>query len=696
MKVVKRIAIFVLALLLIFITVSSAFVLMQVAYVKEHPISIVATEKTSYATVIYDKDGNVVQKLGNNMAKANYSEDIPQIVKEAIVSIEDKRFYEHDGVDIPRTVSAIFKYIITFGHSDYGGSSITQQLVKNITGEKDRNSTRKIREWIYAIDIERSYDKDYILTQYLNVIYFAKGIYGIKDAARYYFDKDVNNLSINEAAFLAGIVQRPETYIRNEELANKRKNVVLRCMFEQGYISQDEYLENKDIDIVIKPKSSKMQVQSYFVDSVIDALADVLSEKYSITKDEALSSIYGGGYQIYTTLDPNVQKAVDDVYRNIEGVQSSIVILSNDGKVVAISGGVGNKTANMVLNRATSSRRQPGSALKPLAVYAPALENKIISKNSIVCDQSVTYGNWSPKNAYSGFKGDMTVGKAIEISSNTVAVQILDELGVSKSLKYLSSMNFELDDNDNNLSIALGGLTYGVTTLEMASGYQTLANRGVYCEPIFFVQVLNRDGEEVYNYKNEQEVKRVFSKKTAADMTELLQQVVYGSQGTARNFRINNFTVSAKTGTTNNKKDRWLCGYTEYYTVATWYGHDTPKEVTYTSSQIQQNTKQIFEKIHANKSAKNYDDNLTDEETDEYPDEEELTGDSGEGVVNTDGIGPTEAPNVSGNESLQEETEGHPNESGENADSEIPQNIPPERDTEVISTISIDETVLTE
>lgn len=616
MKALKKIMILVTIAGIISLMVCSIFFLTQVIYVEKHPINIEAKNKNILATSIYDKDGKLVQKLGSNMAKSNYTSEIPETVKKAVVSIEDKRFYEHNGIDVRRTGSAILSYITNLGDSDYGGSTITQQLVKNVSGENEKTITRKVREWIYAIDIENKYEKEDIITEYLNIVYFGNGIYGIKDAAGYYFNKEIIDLSLNEIAYLAGIIQMPETYIKDSKLGNERKNTVLYCMYNQGYISEQEYSTNIKKDISVSIIGRNQEIQSYFVDSIIVKLSEVIAEKYNISNDEATSKIYQGGYKIYSTIDTQVQNEIDVIYDNLSEIQSSIVIMSNEGKVVALRGGTGVKTADMVLNRALSSRRQPGSAFKPIAVYAPALEKKMITYDTILCDKSVTYGEWSPTNWYSGFRGNISVRKALEISCNTVAVQVLEKTGINNSLDFLSKMNFKLDKNDNNLSLALGGLTYGTTTLEMASGYQTLANKGVYCEPIFFTIVIDKNGNEVYNYKKEQEVKRVFSEETSNNITNLLTSVVKGTEGTARSFNLQNSEVVAKTGTSDNTKDKWLCAYTPHYTVATWYGYDNPRTINYSSTQIQKTTKSIFDKIHLNVDNKVFDlQNKTSEKT---------------------------------------------------------------------------------
>ncbi|MBE5822407.1 MAG: penicillin-binding protein [Clostridiales bacterium] len=606
MKVMKRICLFALICIVACILIGAVFLFTQIMYVNNNPLNIEENAKALHATYIYDSEGNLIQKLGDNKAKSSYSDEIPSSIKNAIISIEDKRFYEHDGVDVKRTASAILNYVLKFGDTEYGGSTITQQLVKNVSGENKKTITRKVREWLYALDIEKKHDKDYIITQYLNTIYFGHGIYGINDASSYYFNKNMNELNINEIAYLVGIVQRPETYIRNEEKANKRKNTVLYCMYKQGYITEEEYTSNKEADISISEKIKTKEIQSYFVDSVIEKFGEVLSGKYNISQDNAIAKIYQGGYKIYTTLNSSLQADVDKLYNAITNIQSAIVIMTNDGKVVAIRGGTGSKQADRELNRALYSRRQPGSAFKPLVAYAPALEEKVITSSSIICDENVTYGNWSPQNWYSGYRGNISVRKALEISCNTAAVQLLNSVGINKSKEYLSKMNIKLDDADMNLSIALGGLTYGVTPIEMASGYQTLANNGVYCEPIFFEKVIDNTGKEIYDYKKEQEKRRVFSEETSKDITDLLTTVVTGSEGTAKSFKLANCEVAAKTGTTSDVKDKWLCGYTPKYTVATWYGYDKPKHISYSNSKIQKDTKALLDKLHTNIDEKSF------------------------------------------------------------------------------------------
>ncbi len=570
----------------------------QVIYVMQNPIDISMIQPSRYATEIYDSNGKLVTKLGVGVQKSTYISEVPEIVKNSFIAVEDKRFKKHFGVDIYRTVGAIGEYIINFGNSDYGGSTITQQLVKNATGASEKSINRKVREWFYAIRIERDYSKDDIITHYSNIVYMGRGIYGIADASKYYFEKDVSKLNVYEAAFLAGLVQSPETYIKDNELGNKRKDVVLSCMYEQGMIDAVNYEKAKKQQLTPKMQK-KSDVQSYFVDAVINEFAEYISVKEKIAKEKAITQIYQNGYKIYSTMDLNVQNAIDSKYESmsLNGLQSGIAIISVDGKVLGISGGVGKKTGDLVFNRSTQLKRQTGSSIKPLSVYAPCFENGVIDNSYLMEDKPISFNGWSPKNYYSGFRGYMTIRKAVEISNNTIPVQLVDILGVSKSYNTLQEMKFNLPKDDMNLSaLSLGGMTYGVSPLQMASGYQTLANSGVWCEPIFYTKIVDKKEQVVYNYNTQQDKKKIFSPETAYLITDLLKTVVNGSEGTARGVRAK-YTIAAKTGTTTDNKDKWLCTYTPNYACATWYGYDTPKGVGYSSSNIAANTKAILDKI---------------------------------------------------------------------------------------------------
>lgn len=552
----------------------------------------------NYSSFVYynDKDGNAHELTqlhyeGDRRVWADSSE-ISKHLKNAAVAIEDERFYEHNGFDLRRTISATVLWgleKVGIGKSSYGGSTITQQLVKNITNEKDKTATRKIKEIMRAVALEKQLnDKDAILTMYLNVSFFSNQCYGVEAASNLYFSKSAADVSIAEAAMIVGITQRPSYFnpIKNPENALNKRNVVLSKMYELGFITEEEYNNSKDLPLGLAKSatSSKKTVYSYFVDQVInDVKADLIEQKgYSETFAE--QQVFSGGLKIYTTMDKDVQDAMESVFENRTGFpknskpQAAMVVMDQyTGEVKGLVGGAGKKTESRGLIRATQSRRQPGSSFKPISVYAPGIELGKINTATVLRDEKITIGDWSPVNSYTGFKGDMILRRAIEISANIPAVKALQILGIENSYKYASDhFGINLVNDDKSLaSMALGGLTNGVTTMEMAAAYSAFANEGVYTEPYTYTKVLDSAGRVLLETKPK--TKRAISKTSAFIMTDLLNEVIYGSSGTGKAARLaNNMPAYGKTGTTNENKDKWFVGYTKYYVGAVWFGFDTP------------------------------------------------------------------------------------------------------------------------
>lgn len=550
---------------------------------------------TSKVTIIYDKYGTEFETLQSG--KGTKAESFTKLLQNAVIAVEDKRFYMHQGFDPIRIGKAVLDTIKNqkFGA---GGSTITQQLIKNVTGDDEVSINRKIREVLYSVAIEQKYSKEEILTGYLNIIYLGHGNYGMVDAINMYFGKTPEELTIAEAAFMAAIIKSPETYIKDLDRANDRKNLILEYMLEQEKISQEEYETAKDEYVKIKLSYKAGNVHSWFTDSAISSLASMMSESYEIDTDEAYKMIYSGGYKIYSTVDPSVQSELYLKYRylpdSIGNVQSASVVLSRYGEVTAIVGGTSKKTGNLLFNRATSARRQPGSSIKPLAVYGPAFEEGAINALSFYEDKAVSYGGWTPKNYYEGYKGFMSIRNAIATSNNSIAVQILNDISPSTGISYLEKIGFKTRANDNALTLALGAVDTGYTPLEMASGYQCLSNGGIWCEPIFYTKIETNDGNIIYDRDTMQEKKQVYSPETAFIITDMLKSVVEWDNGTARNMAISGVEVAAKTGTTTDNKDKWICAYTSNYVICSWYGYDTPKEMDISSKFIQQTARSIF------------------------------------------------------------------------------------------------------
>lgn len=568
----------------------------------------------NFSSIVYanDADGNAIEvEYLHDDGNREWidPELIPDVAREAAVAIEDERFYKHQGVDIKRTAGAVLGWVkskITGKAPTYGGSTITQQVIKNITQEKDRTVTRKVKEMMRAIAFERRFTKDEILSTYLNIAYFGNQCYGIEAASKMYFSKNALELTLPEAAMIVGITQAPTRYdpFRNPESSKEKRDLVLMKMYELEKISEEEYnaAVSSGLGVNDSRRSLGGLVYSYFVDQVInDVIADLQNEKgYSQTF--ATQQIFGGGLKIYTTMDPIVQDSIESIYENkanFGGAQSAMVVMDPyTGEIKGMAGGVGVKNESRGLNRATQSRRQAGSSVKPLSVYAPSLENKKITAATIITDSPITIGDWSPKNSYTGFKGDMSVRRAIEISANIPAVKTLQTLGIENSYKFMTQkLGFTtLTENDKNLSaLGLGGMSYGVSPKEMAAAYAVFPNKGVYITPHTYTKVLDGSGKVLLEKKPTST--RALSEANAFIMTSFLKDVVNGSAGTGRSARFSGMTSYGKTGTSNDNKDKWFCGFTPYYVGAVWYGYDTDRSVGGTNIATQV-WRKVMEKIH--------------------------------------------------------------------------------------------------
>lgn len=573
---------------------------------------------------VYDADGNFLCSLnGNEKRKLVSLEQMPEYLPKAYVAIEDERFYEHSGVDIKRTGAATITYILHGGKSSFGGSSITQQLVKNITDDDEDSALRKVKEMARAIQVEKEISKDDILELYLNIIFVGgNNINGVELGAEYYFNKDVSQVTVAEAAFMAGINHTPNSYnpyIGTEEEkathienGKKRTKVVLNKMLELGYISQEEFdTANTEVDNGLPfsqgALTSNVILTAHTEAAINEVVEQMMSEK-GMTRDMAESKIYGGGYKIYTTqvtsiqntmqdemakdkyIMPGKEKNADKSLKNEQSQAAMVVIEPSTGKVVGCVGKLGTKTTNGDLNRAVQTKRQIGSAMKPIAVIGPAVQEGVISPASVYDDKqtsefSVDGKPW-PKNYYGSFYGKQTVREAIKISGNVIPVRILNQIGVSKSIEYLNKMNMSVQSP--GLSLALGSAEF--TPLQMAAAYATIANDGTYIEPTFYSKVVDSDGNVVI--EPHQTKTEVFGKSESYIIKSILTEPVvgvataatHGRGGTATYCKIPGMDVCAKTGTTDDDFDRWLCGFTSYYAAACWYGYDQNEEVKYTKA----------------------------------------------------------------------------------------------------------------
>ena len=553
-------------------------------------------DEMSLTTFIYDKNGELIDEIYGleNRISVSYN-DLPKYLVDAIISIEDERFFEHKGVDVKRTFGAIIEYISNNGNSSYGGSTITQQLIKNITSDDERNVKRKIREWNKAYKLEKIYSKEYIFETYVNTIYFGEGAYGVEVASKIYFNKSVKDLSLAESAILAASIQSPEStnpYTSSESKTKllERKDIVLSKMLELQKITTKDYERAKNEQISFTRGKTGTKIKSYFVESAIEQVISKLKEQENTTYEEAKKKIYTGGYKIYTTMDKEVQNAIDSAYNdsylfytepNGDFMQSAMVVIEHSsGNVVGLIGGAGEKTGNYVLNRAIQSYRQPGSCMKLLGAYGPAFEKGELTVESVLQDSPLTIGSWSPKNYYGYFKGNVTVRQAIAQSMNLPAVRANMKVDTSFAYDFAKNcgLNSLLDTDRNIAPLSLGGLTKGVTPLEMASAYATIANGGDYIKPSFYIKVLDKNYNEIL-YNNYLPT-RAMQKSTAAMLTVCLQDVV--NYGTAAGYiKAGNMPIAGKTGNTDNDKDQWFCGFTPYYTIACWNGYDAPRPIGY-------------------------------------------------------------------------------------------------------------------
>ena len=576
----------------------------------------------------YDKDNKPVELLrlhgAQNRVWIDY-EDIPQDMIDAFRDLEDKRFNEHNGVDWVRTIFGVVK-----NHFKHGGSTITQQLIKNLTGENNRDISRKFYEILNALNLERFYSKERIMEAYLNTIYLGNGCYGIKTAAEEYFGKDVEDLNVAECASIAVITKAPADYDPFTELEDhiSRQQDCLYLMYENGTLTEKEYKEAEKYELIFtnseKYKGSQVTKDdddedlteeevikfnqsiddtknaSYYVEYVIDSVIEDLQEEYDLTYNEAWRKVFFGGLRIYTAVDMEAQEIAERVYENREtfpesddkpeNAQSAITIMDYSGRVVAMVGGAGKGKTFRGLNRAADSPRQPGSAIKPLSVYAPVIENNVATWSTMVQNYGIRLGSSRWPVNYGGSYGSadsfVTVQYALQVSYNTVPAQLVRRLGIDPCLDFLvddlkiSTLVTDEDNpnyDGNYSSICVGGVSEGMTTLEMTAAYAMFGNNGYYFEPYCYYKVTNNDGSEILLTDGDSKGEQVLSESTAGVMRHMLRTVSYS--GTGSGNRIPGVDNFCKTGTTSDEKDRWYVGGTPYYVAAVWYGYDKPKEI---------------------------------------------------------------------------------------------------------------------
>ena len=530
------------------------------------------------------------------------SDKIPDTLKNAVVAIEDERFYKHHGVDWVRTIGAVKGWLL--GGTQYGGSTITQQLIKNITADNDYSVKRKVNEIFRAFALEKEIDdKDRILVMYLNTIYLGYNSYGVQTAAMQYFDKDVSQLDLAESAVLAGLTNNPSIYdvYNHPEKVKERQETILAQMLDQKMISQEEYEAAVAEELNYRPYEEYQQeiksTYSYFTDEVIkDVINDLMTEK-GYSRLVAENMVYSGGLNIYATIDTKVQNALDEVWANADNfpntekygeiTQSAMVITDKQGNIVGIAGGRGEKTSSRGFSYASDARRQPGSSIKPLATYGPAMDAGIATPDTTVYDRALIQdaeGNPWPMNDGKYPTGRaMTVKEGMTRSLNTISAQLLKQLTPQKSYEFMTQqLGFKLVDSRTNedgtvqsdidlAPLALGALTDGVTVREMAGGFSTFINDGVYGGTRTYTKVTDSEGNTIM--ENTPNTDKGFTNvRTAYYMLDCLQNVT--AHGTAYGIQLDGVETGGKTGTTTSNTDIWFCGITPKYSGAVWVGYE--------------------------------------------------------------------------------------------------------------------------
>lgn len=605
---------FVLVVAVVFIVCFSVIAIYGYSFVHGDPVFNLTEEKYSQNQTSfiygYDSDGNQVELTRlhgeENRIWVNLDDMSPHL-KDAFIAIEDQRFEKHHGVDWIRTIGVIVKP----SNSGQGGSTITQQLIKNLTDEKDVTIVRKFNEILSALNLERNYSKDEIIEAYLNTIYLSEGCYGVKTAAETYFGKDVSDLNIAECASIAAITQFPGKYdpLRKPENNRQRQLRILEEMLSQGFITQEEYNEAVAYEMVFtnsenyqgsqvsdsESGSNENKIDSYYVDYVVKTVLEDL-QKMGYTERKAKSLLYGGGLKIYTAVDFDVQNALEDVYENYkrmpdETVQGAMVVMNYEGRVLGLVGGTGEYSGSLELNRAFQSYRQPGSSIKPLSVYGPAFEKSLnddsvdIYWSTLIDDRPLKEvdGKMWPTNEGGGYSGaKTTIQKGIANSLNTISARTLDMIGVDYAYDYITN-RFHLSSlsaaDCDYAPLATGSLTEGVSVLEMTAAYAAFGNGGAYYQPYCYYKIEDSQGNVLIETDAASTKEQALTESTGWLMNKILQTVM--TSGTGRSYKISGVECFGKTGTTTDSKDRWFVGGTPEYVAAVWYGYDMPKEIVY-------------------------------------------------------------------------------------------------------------------
>ncbi|MBE6638436.1 MAG: hypothetical protein E7616_03135 [Ruminococcaceae bacterium] len=620
------------------VIVAGAFMLYLYNYVDAsvEEFDMITTEQDKTTMIYYvNENGEFVemedQRLHSDENRVWVSYDnIPDYLKDAFIAIEDKRFFEHTGVDWIRTIRATMLFAV--GQSDSGGSTITQQLIKNTTGKDSFTIQRKIEEIFCALNLEKSKSKEEILELYLNMIYLSQGCYGVQTASETYFGKDVSELTLIECAAIAGITQNPYKWdpILHPENNKERRDNILIQMYEQGKINRAEYEAAYDQELVLYDPTleekedpdtppdnivddASKKVNSWYIDTVIEDAIVLLAERYAVNEIVAAQMLYSSGLQVVVAMDQKVQSIMESVYEDEEKMasiigttgelispESAMVVLDpKNGNILGIIGGRGKKTGSRLFNNATMAIRQSGSSIKPLSVYSQAIESGIVTWSTVYDDAPVefwettsngntTYRAW-PTNSPKQYRGLTTVADGLMDSINTIAVQVLSDLGVRQSFDFLTQklhfttlvekkvVNNQIYTDLELSCLALGGQTEGVKVRELVGGYTMITNDGVYCEPRSVLQIKDGNGNIIID--NRLDTEKAISVETAAIVRQMMMRVMTGGTGNVTSL-YKTVDTAGKTGTTSSNYDRWFVGFTPYYLSGVWFGYKIQQSIT--------------------------------------------------------------------------------------------------------------------
>ncbi|WP_203364120.1 PBP1A family penicillin-binding protein [Bacillus sp. REN10] len=557
----------------------------------------------SQSTILYDVDGDKASKLSANRSDSVPIKQMPEHLQEAVISIEDHRFYEHNGFDLRGMGRAFFKNLVSSG-TVQGGSTITQQLTKNAMLSPERTYKRKIEELFLAIEIEKVYTKKEILEMYLNTIYFGSGSWGVQNASKKYFGNDVSELTLSESAMLAGIIKAPSALdpYKNMDKAIARRNVVLDQMAKYGFITDEQAQQAKYEEIILEDKSGDPLKGKY--PHYADAVINEAIQRFGLTQDELLTK----GYKIYTAMDQNVQASLEKVYKqdwifpdDVSGDPSQSSAVFVDPKTGGVTAIVGRRGEHVFrgFNYATQMKTSPGSTIKPLAVFTPAIEQGY-DRYSMLKDEPMKFGDYEPKNYDGNYRGEVPMYRAVEKSLNVPSVWLLDQIGLSKGLSALKRFGIPIEKEDKNLSIALGGMTKGISPLNLAEAYTTFPNNGVRKETFFIRKIIGPDGQVTPKWEPK-EVK-VTSKEVTDEMTAILLNVV--ERGSGQNAGVPGMDIGGKTGSTqvpiegiDGTKDQWFVGYTPSIVGTIWVGVETVSKEHYLTANSSEGAAPLFKEI---------------------------------------------------------------------------------------------------